>query len=358
MSHIPQRKEKDCLNCGTVVQGRYCQHCGQENVVPHETFWHMVKHFMYDITHFDSKFFDSMRYLLFKPGFLPQEYIKGKRASYLNPIKKYVFTSAIFFLLFFSFFVGSYSVEENFNAPLSIQDRTERIKRAEKELTSDSSNDKLRTALQMLKDTSSVLTLGDLKKYWNENNVIRFDGRQYNTLSEYDSVQRTLAGKERDNWFVRLLQRKNLKVKEKYGNDPGRLFKTLIDTFLHNLPYLLFVSLPFFTLILKLLYIRRKNLYYVDHGIFSLYHYIFTFFLLLIVFFIEKMQSLFKIGDLDFVAIGVFLSGGVYLYLAMKRFYGQGHGKTFLKFFLLNVFGFLLILILFVAFLLFTVFQI
>ena len=358
MSHIPQRKEKDCLNCGTVVQGRYCQHCGQENVVPHETFWHMVKHFMYDITHFDSKFFDSMRYLLFKPGFLPQEYIKGKRASYLNPIKKYVFTSAIFFLLFFSFFVGSYSVEKNLNEPLSIQDRTERIKRAEKELISNSNNDKLRTALQMLKDTSSVLTLGDLKKYWNENNVINFGGRQYNTLSEYDSIQRTLAGKERDNWFVRLLQRKNLKVKEKYGNDPGMLSKTLIDTFLHNLPYLLFVSLPFFTLILKLLYIRRKNLYYVDHGIFSLYHYIFTFFLLLIVFCIEKIQSLFKIGDLDFLAIGVFLSGGVYLYLAMKRFYGQGHGKTFLKFLLLNFFGFLLILILFVVFLLFSVFQI
>ena len=102
--------------------------------MPHETFWHMVKHFLYDITHFDSKFFDSMKYLLFKPGFLPQEYIKGRRASYLNPVKKYVFTSAVFFLLFFSFFISTNSIEKGLNGPLSVEDRIERVKEAEKEL--------------------------------------------------------------------------------------------------------------------------------------------------------------------------------------------------------------------------------
>jgi hypothetical protein len=340
------------------VQGKYCQNCGQENVIPHETFWLMVKHFLYDITHFDSKFFGSMKMLLFKPGFLPGEYVKGKRASYLHPVKKYVFTSAIFFLLFFSFFINTNFVEINFKTPLSIEDRTLRIKKAENELLRNSNNDKLRTALQMLKDTGSVLTFGDLKKYWNEDNIINFGGQQYNTLKEYDSVQMVLNKSEKDGWFVRLLQRKNLKGKEKYGDEPGKMSGTLVNIFLHNLPYLLFVSLPLFALILKLLYIRNKKLYYVDHGIFSLYHYIFTFFLLLIVFSIEKIQSLVKVGDLDFLTIGVFLSGGVYLYLAMKRFYRQGHVKTVLKFFTLNILGFLLIVILFVAFILFSVFQI
>ena len=37
----------------------------------------------------------------------------GRRASYLNPIRMYVFTSAIFFLIFFSLNVGSKMV--NFN---------------------------------------------------------------------------------------------------------------------------------------------------------------------------------------------------------------------------------------------------
>ncbi len=101
MSHVPQRNEKDCLNCGTIVQGRYCHVCGQENVVPKETFWHMVTHFFYDITHFDCSFFTTVKDLIFRPGFLSNEYIAGRRVKYLHPIRMYVFTSAIFFLSFY-----------------------------------------------------------------------------------------------------------------------------------------------------------------------------------------------------------------------------------------------------------------
>jgi Protein of unknown function (DUF3667) len=358
VSHIPQRKEKDCLNCGTIVQGHYCQNCGQENVVPHETFWHMVKHFLYDITHFDSKFFDSMKYLLFKPGFLPGEYIKGKRASYLNPVKKYVFTSAIFFLLFFSFFVDSGKVDISMDEPLSKKERLSRIEKAEDELQLNSNNDKMRVFLQMLKDTSRVVTQGDLIKYWDDLSIIKFGGRQYKNLAEYDSVQKALSPGERDGFFVRMLQKKNLKIREKYGNDPRKVSSILIDSFLHKLPYLLFASLPIFALILKLLYVRRKNMYYVDHGIFSLYHYIFTFFLLLVVFLIAELQSILGIDDIDFLMVPVFLSGGLYLYLAMKRFYKQNHGKTLLKFILLNIAGLLMMLILFTAFIFLSVFEI
>ena len=102
MSHGKERKEKDCLNCGTAVYGRYCHVCGQENAEPKETFFGMVAHFFYDITHFDGKFFTTLKDLLFYPGFLSAEYMKGRRMSYLNPIRMYVFTSAIFFLIFFS----------------------------------------------------------------------------------------------------------------------------------------------------------------------------------------------------------------------------------------------------------------
>ena len=81
--------------------GRYCHVCGQENTVPREGFGGLVLHFFYDITHFDGKFFQSLKYLLFKPGFLSKEYVRGRRASYLHPVRMYVFTSAIFFLVFF-----------------------------------------------------------------------------------------------------------------------------------------------------------------------------------------------------------------------------------------------------------------
>lgn len=103
MSHGKERKEKDCLNCGAELNGRYCHKCGQENIEPKESFLHLVNHFVEDITHFDGKFFTTLKDLLFKPGFLSKEYLKGRRASYLHPIRMYVFTSAAFFLIFFSF---------------------------------------------------------------------------------------------------------------------------------------------------------------------------------------------------------------------------------------------------------------
>ena len=101
MSHLPERKEKNCLNCGTEVHGKYCHVCGQENLEPKESFWHLLTHFFYDFTHFDGKFFSTVRYLLSRPGFLTSEYAKGRRASYLHPIRMYVFTSAFFFIIFF-----------------------------------------------------------------------------------------------------------------------------------------------------------------------------------------------------------------------------------------------------------------
>jgi uncharacterized protein DUF3667 len=102
VSHLKERTEKNCLNCKTDLIGRYCHVCGQENLEPKETVWHLVQHFFNDITHFDGKFFSTVKYLLRKPGFLSREYMEGRRASYLNPVRMYVFTSAIFFLILFS----------------------------------------------------------------------------------------------------------------------------------------------------------------------------------------------------------------------------------------------------------------
>ena len=103
MSRLKERKEKNCLNCKAGVQGRYCHVCGQENIETKESVWDLVSHFFRDITHFDGNFFSTVKYLIIKPGFLSKEYMIGRRASYVNPVRMYIFTSAFFFLLFFTF---------------------------------------------------------------------------------------------------------------------------------------------------------------------------------------------------------------------------------------------------------------
>jgi hypothetical protein len=103
VSHLKERVERNCLNCNAQIVGKYCHICGQENIYPKESVWHLVNHFFQDITHFDGKFFSTIKFLITRPGFLSAEYARGRRVSYLNPIRMYVFTSAFFFLIFFSF---------------------------------------------------------------------------------------------------------------------------------------------------------------------------------------------------------------------------------------------------------------
>lgn len=359
MSHIPLRKETDCLNCGATVNGRYCHICGQENTVRHEGFWHMAKHFFYDITHFDTKFFETLKLLLFKPGFLSKEYVNGRRASYLHPVKMYVFTSAVFFLIFFTF-ISSGTLKVSTEAPLTKEQRLSMITDLEEEAKTDTASS-IQAQLFLLRDTSRTVTPGDLIKLAGRANFMFINitgaASKFNSVAQYDSAQKALPKDNKDGWLTRTLKRREIELSQRYGQDPTGGIRKFYDSFLHKLPYLLFISLPIFAMFLKLLYIRRKQFFYFDHGVFSIHHYVFSFILLLFVF---GFQELYNWSHAQvFIIIGalLFLSGGFYLYKAMRKFYGQRRGKTIIKFILLNIMGIVSLLLLFAVFVLFSIFQ-
>ena len=95
------RKENDCLNCGTILEGKFCHKCGQENLQMKESFGHMMNHAISDYFHFDDQFFSTIKPLFLKPGFLSNEYMAGRRIRYLHPVKMYIFISLIYFVLLF-----------------------------------------------------------------------------------------------------------------------------------------------------------------------------------------------------------------------------------------------------------------
>ncbi len=359
MSHIPGRKEKDCLNCGTIVQGRYCQHCGQENVVPKETFWHMVTHFFYDITHFDSSFFTTVKILAFKPGFLSREYMNGRRARYLHPIRMYVFTSAVFFLLFFGVFSTGATFETNFDKPLLPEEIKALIAKKEKELARDSGRTYLLQQLALLKDSSQIVTLEKLSVLADDFPISNFSGnaKKYKSAKAYDSAQALLPAAERDGWFKTRISRREIEVNSKYSRNPEQAFKKLGDVILHRLPYMLFVSLPLFALLLKLVYIRRKQFYFADHGVFTIHLYIFSFILLMLVFALSRLEDMVHSGFINFIIFLLFLGLLFYLYKGMRNFYGQGRWKTLVKFLFVALFSLLMMLILFFIFAVFSAYT-
>jgi len=355
LSHIPQRKEKDCLNCGTIVEGRYCQHCGQENVVPKETFWHMVTHFFYDITHFDSNFFHTIHHLILKPGFLSKEYMIGRRVSYLHPIKMYVFSSAIFFLFFFSFFAPKIKEPANLNTPISPAERVSYIERLQTALLKDTANISLKESLAYAKDTSHEITPKGKFEFEDEGQgIISFAGHNYSRWEEYDSMQQLKPVNKRDGWLRRRIVRKSIDINNAFKEDPKGTTKKFTNSILHRLPYMLFVSLPLFALILRLVYIRRKQFYFADHGVFTIHLYVFSFILLLLVFTLGELEDATGWGFLDYLVGLLFLLLFFYLYKAMRNFYGQSRGKTFLKFLFVALISIIMMLILFTLFMFFS----
>ena len=366
MSHIPQRKEKDCLNCGATVIGKYCHVCGQENVEPKETLWHMVTHFFNDITHFDGSFFTTLKDLLFKPGFLSKEYMKGRRASYLHPVRMYVFTSAIFFLLFFSLFGVNKSGIPDMNKPFDSTQRAEYIQTLEARIKEDTGNVKLKDKLALVKDTSRPFTTIDLLETETETETEKGNGKGlrfsyskagYKNIEEYDSAEKALPPAKRDGWFLRRVKKKSIEIKNKY-KDPQEAMEKFGESILHRLPYMLFISLPLFAFILKLAYIRRKwrrEFYFADHGVFAIHLYIFSFLLLMLVFGLDSLRTITGWNFISFLIFILFVVLLFYLYKAMRKFYGQGRGKTILKFLFVSFWSLIMMVILLVLFMFFSV---
>ncbi|MEO7767180.1 MAG: DUF3667 domain-containing protein [Ferruginibacter sp.] len=348
MSHLKERKEKICLNCNAELAGSYCHICGQENIEPKETVWHLVTHFFNDITHFDGKFFSSLGLLIKKPGFLPREYMLGRRASYLNPIRMYIFTSAVFFLIFFSVFHVN---EKNLGYKTTIQNKTPDEIRALKP-------DSLKAFTARINNGKSIPYEG-LDKYFDSVKKVEgfhFTARKYKSRAEYDSILRT--GIKQHNWLEKKLIYKEIEVNGKYHNNVNEFLTSLFSTFVHSFPQMLFISLPIFALFLKLLYARRKEYYYVSHGIFSIHFYIFIFIALLLIIGVGELKDLTHWKWLKFIEplLGVVIF--FYLYKAMRNFYQQGRAKTIVKFLLLNIFSYLMIGLLFFAYLLFSFLKI
>jgi hypothetical protein len=357
VSHTPERKEKNCLNCGTTVVGRFCHVCGQENVEPKESFWHLVTHFFNDITHFDGKFFITLKDLLLKPGFLSKEYMMGRRASYLNPIRMYVFTSAIFFLLFFSVFErkGPLKIVPTINGEtLEKIDKMDSLTFAK--FTTDLNKESDRPAAPMTREEFKKYSDTIIRVLFLDSSGLHFAGANYASVKEFDSLQHTHARQQ--SWFKRQLIYKELELNEKYHNNKLEIFSAIKEGLLHKMPQMLWISLPLLALILKLMYIRRGQFYYVSHIIFSIHLYIFLFIGQLIILSISKLN---KTLDLDLLTLlSVILTFGLfgYEYLAMKNFYSQGWIKTFFKFLLINISYIIILVLLFAFFAVFSFFNI
>ncbi|MFY8091007.1 MAG: DUF3667 domain-containing protein [Chitinophagaceae bacterium] len=367
MSHLKERKEKICLNCNAATYGRFCHICGQENIETKESFWHLAFHFIADIFHYDGKFFRTIRYLIFRPGFLTAEYIAGRRTSFLHPIRLYVFTSAVFFLIYFSFFYKNSDLvkfndvndEEEVQTASYYNKRLQyfnsELKKAYRDTAFKLQQQSILEAINLIKKDSSLLAKDsnykvkiDTLKYimTSINSTVSFQ-KTYTNKKQYDSIQNSLPKNQKDGLFERYYAYKKIELNETGLQVNSKEFFTKIaDYLVHKFPQMLFVYLPLFSLSLQLLYFRNKRYFYVNHIVFSLHLFCGLFIIMLAGLIVDTLLMKFKFEDtrIWFTILALF-----FWYKSFRNFYKQSRikliSKQILLYFINLIFAFIIFII-------------
>lgn len=309
-------EQKTCLNCGAPLHGSFCHECGQKNLPRRQDIGDFIINFISSFYSFESKFFKTFGFLLFRPGRIINDYNAGKRESYYHPVRMYVFLSFIFFLVL-SFMPDEDKINVNKDG---------------KELSSEEKKQML-DSMQVNLDSLNIkmpVTNWTNSSSWGSNDP--------KTIAEYDSIENLKPIAARDGKIERYFTEKFIKLKQESGDDDKAILKRFLDSFLENIPRMIFLLLPIFALILKLLYVRR-DFYYSEHLVFSVLFYDFMYLIGAVGLLCSMVSWLEWIPDLLWLVVFF------YLYKAMRHVYKQSRGKTISKFLLLN-FIFLICLVL------------
>jgi hypothetical protein len=87
-----------CANCGSIGEGSFCCSCGQKRFsVGDLGIKHACHHVLHELLSFDGKILGSLRSLFLRPGELTLDFIEGRRARHVHPIRLFVVFLALFF---------------------------------------------------------------------------------------------------------------------------------------------------------------------------------------------------------------------------------------------------------------------
>lgn len=87
-----------CLNCGATLSGAFCAQCGQRSVPADPTVSELMGDTWQELSGYDGRIAATLRALM-HPGRLTNEYLAGRRARYVTPVKLYLTVSVIYFLV-------------------------------------------------------------------------------------------------------------------------------------------------------------------------------------------------------------------------------------------------------------------
>ena len=95
-----QSPQNTCASCGAALHGKFCSQCGEKKLNEKDkSVMHFFEEFMHILTHADSKFLKSLKYLMIKPGFLTSEHLAGRRKMYTSPLSLFFIGNLLYLLI-------------------------------------------------------------------------------------------------------------------------------------------------------------------------------------------------------------------------------------------------------------------
>ena len=281
--------DRPCLNCGDPTVGNYCPTCGQRKVEVRISLRRMLMEALDDQFSLNSALPRTLGALFFRPGHLTREYAAGRIVRYIPPFRLYLVASLVFFLALSlnpelrhagdGMKVGALTIGADTTAPRPVEAPAPGAGAAI-------------PAPPRPAPPPGAGWIGRVEV--NTGNVT------------VDSILRA-------------------KLDRLNRMPPNEAIGQVMSDYLEHVPQMMFVLLPVFALLLQLLHLRSGR-FYVEHFVFALHTHAFAFLA-----YTAMLASPMPIGGV----VGLWLM--LYLYLALKKVYGQGWIRTGFKYMALGV---------------------
>lgn len=329
----------NCLNCDHPldISDKYCTNCGQLNSTKKLSFNDVFVEFFASIFSYDSRMRRTLSTLIFRPGKITKDYIKGMRTHYANPFRFFLSVSIIFFIIW------SFTLQSTNFGGFSNNQPAEGLNQLSTKEKEELKEELKKVPIGKEINLDSILTTNpsEIDKTYKDNYVtqkqldslgliessfkqIGLYSKFYNQTSILDPNEAIDSLNHTNKFWNRYLYRKAVDT-QKIKNNP----KVFLDYLISKTPFIIFFYLPVFALIIWLFY-YYKPINYMEHLVFT-FHVQSTFFVFVLIGLI--IDLILKTETFSSIALLIFL---FYLYKALRNFYEERRFVTIVKFLALN----------------------
>jgi hypothetical protein len=96
---LTEARPATCLNCGASLTGSFCAECGQRDIPAYPSLRELFMDAVSEFSGWDGRVATTLEALLRRPGLLTHEFLEGRRAQYVSPLRLYLTASLVYFVL-------------------------------------------------------------------------------------------------------------------------------------------------------------------------------------------------------------------------------------------------------------------